>query len=217
MGEDPSEPAATEPPEDGLHLRISRRALRRNGLAALAVVVAATGVGVGLVIAGRGDSEAAGSRSRKQASTTSSGVVTTTVPAATGDPTAANVSGSSGGTEGTDEGAASADAAEAAPAEPAAEPPPAEPAPVLPTVQLSLNAIPLGCAGVGPTLKVTWSTTNAAVVALSVDGGGAAPTLSLNGSQLLDVDCGRPIAVRVAAYSVTDHSAQAQNSITINP
>ena len=219
MGEKPSEvpvPEPTDAGDDALQLRVSRRTGRRLGFAAVLIVVAAAGIGIGLLLAGGDDADTAAPASRRRNTTTSSRATTTTVPAATGDTAAAVGSGSSGATEGAEEAAASDDGAAAEADEPAAEAPAVVPVPGIPTAQLSLAAIPLGCAGDGPTLRVNWSTTNAATASLKVDGANT-PILSVNGSLLLDVDCRRAIAVRLTAFGVDHSTAEANSSIVIGP
>jgi hypothetical protein len=216
MVDDPVDPVPEEtvagpatPPDDDLHVHVSRRALRRAGLVALALLIALGGLGAGLLLAGGGEGDAGTderARGRRRAPTSTT--TTTTPPpadaAAVAGAAEAADAGSGGGTAGVDadggSSAASGEGAPAAGAEPAPPPPAAEPEPPPePTIVLNLEANTFNCSNIFPTMTVEWLTANASLVELSIDNGPYIPHFSVNGSVPAKVDCGRPIVVRARA------------------
>jgi hypothetical protein len=214
MGHDSSEPPADTTSDDGLHLRVSRRTLRRAGLVALVLAVAAAGLGAGLRIADDGDhangEETTARHARRHGSTTDTAATATSLAAA-GAPTGASggpgadASGAVGGTESTDEGAAVApavDAPAADPADPVEPAAPAAPEPGPPTVSLTLTALRVNCGTGLPTLKASFTTVNAIAVSLSLDGGLYEHQVPVNGSRYYTLACGQQRTVRASAVGV---------------
>ncbi len=74
-------------------------------------------------------------------------------------------------------------------------PPDPEPAPPAPTVFVFAVSHPINCAGGGPTLNVTWESTNAVSVELAIGGGAFTPTATLNGTVPVAQPCVGPVGI----------------------
>jgi hypothetical protein len=54
---------------------------------------------------------------------------------------------------------------------------------------------PINCAGGGPTLHITWESTNTVLVELAIGGGAFTPTASLNGTVPVAQPCAGPVGI----------------------
>jgi hypothetical protein len=167
-------------------------------VAALALL--AGGAALGVALSGRDDEPAAAAAPPAPATTPPSStaavpVSPTTIPApsstsTTDDPPSGPavpaVEAGDPVPPAADDGADPAD--DAAPPEPDAAPP-------APTIFVFAVSHPINCAGGGPTVHVTWESTNAVLVELAIGGGAFTPTPSLNGTLPASPPCAGPVGI----------------------
>jgi hypothetical protein len=187
-------------------------------MAALALV--AGGVAVGVALSGRDDQPAAAAPPAPATATAAPS--TTVVPLAPTSTTAAGPPTTAGAPDpARAPDAPAVDAADPAPpaagdgpdaGDDAAPPAPDDPPPA-PTIFVFAVSHPINCAGGGPTLHVTWESTNAVLVELAIGGGAFTPTVSLSGTVPASPPCAGPIGIcaraRNAAGVVALQCAQA--------